>query len=48
MIEWEFLSRNAKHPEKFKEVYDMRVALKKAGKKKEQATLKIVLEQTVA
>lgn len=43
MIEYDFFTRNAKHPEKFKGVYDMRVALKKAGKKKEQAPLKIVL-----
>ncbi len=43
MIKYDFFTRNAKHPEKFKEVYDMRVALKKAGKKKEQAPLKIVL-----
>ena len=43
MICYTFFTRNAKHPEKFKEVYDMRVALKKAGKKAEQAPLKIVL-----
>ena len=43
MIQWGFFTRNAKHPEKFKDVYDLRVALKKAGKKKEQAPLKIVL-----
>ena len=43
MIEYEFLTRNCKSPEKFKEVYDTRVALKKAGKKKEQAPYKIIL-----
>lgn len=43
MIEWGFLTRNSKTPEKFKEVYDTRVALKKAGKKKEQAPFKIIL-----
>lgn len=43
MIEYHFLTRNSKTPEKFKEVYDTRVALKKAGKKKEQAPFKIIL-----
>lgn len=43
MINYEFLSRNSKTPEKFKEVYDTRVALKKAGKKKEQGPYKIIL-----
>ena len=43
MIQWGFFTRNAKHSEKFKDVYDLRVALKKAGKKKEQSPLKIVL-----
>ena len=43
MINWKLLTRNCEHPEKFKEVYDTRVALKKAGKKKEQAPLKIIL-----
>lgn len=43
MIGWKMLSRNSKHPEKFKEVYDTRMALKKAGKKKEQAPFKIIL-----
>ena len=33
-------------PEKFKEIYDTRVALKKAGKKEEQAPYKIVLNGT--
>ena len=43
MIEYGFLTRNSQTPEKFKEVYDTRVALKKAGKKKEQAPYKIIL-----
>ena len=43
MIEYEFLTRNCKDKEKFKQVYDTRVALKKAGKKKEQAPYKIIL-----
>ena len=46
MIEWNLLSRSATKPELFKEIYDERVALKKAGKKKEQAPLKIVLNGT--
>ena len=43
MIVYNLFTRNANKPEKFKEVYDLRVALKKAGKKKEQAPLKIIL-----
>jgi len=43
MIKYNFLTRNSKTPEKFKEVYDTRVALKKAGKTKEQAPFKIIL-----
>lgn len=43
MIVYGLFTRNAKKPWKFKEVYDLRVALKKAGKKKEQAPLKIIL-----
>lgn len=46
MIEYNFLSRNVRHPEKFKEIYDVRVNLKRAGKKKEQAPYKIVLNGT--
>lgn len=46
MIVYEFLSRNVRHPEKFTEIYDMRVALKRAGKKKEQQPYKIVLNGT--
>ncbi|WP_437629318.1 hypothetical protein [Clostridium paraputrificum] len=46
MIEYGFLSRNVRHVEKFKEIYDIRVELKKEGKKKEQAPYKIVLNST--
>lgn len=46
MIEHNFLTRNCKNPKKFKEIYDTRMALKKAGKKKEQAPLKILLNST--
>lgn len=46
MIEYSFLSRNVRHYEKYKEVYDMRVSLKKEGKKKEQQPYKIVLNST--
>ena len=46
MIVYNFLTRNSKSPQKFKEIYDTRVALKKAGKKKEQAPYKIVLNGT--
>lgn len=46
MIIYGFLSRNVRHPEKFKEIFDIRVGLKRAGKKKEQAPYKIVLNGT--
>lgn len=46
MIEYDLLTRNCKEPQKFKEIYDKRLALKKAGKKKEQAPYKIVLNST--
>lgn len=46
MIEWNLGSRSATKWHLFKEIYDERVALKKAGKKKEQAPLKIVLNGT--
>lgn len=46
MIEWGLLSRNSQTPEKFKEVYEKRLALKRAGKKKEQAPYKIILNST--
>ena len=46
MIEYDLITRNCKEPQKFKEIYDKRLALKKAGKKKEQAPYKIVLNST--
>ncbi|MBU5487004.1 hypothetical protein KQI77_02345 [Clostridium sp. MSJ-8] len=46
MIEYGFLSRNVSEPEKFKEIYDIRVGLKREGKKKEQQPYKIVLNST--
>lgn len=46
MIEYDFLTRNCKNKKKFKEIYDKRVELKKAGKKKEQAPYKIILNST--
>lgn len=46
MIRYDLLTRNCKDKKKFKEVYDIRVALKKAGKKKEQQPYKIVLNST--
>lgn len=46
MIEYGLLTRNCEHPERFREIYDKRVELKKAGKKKEQAPYKITLNST--
>lgn len=46
MIIYNLLTRSCKHPELFKQIYDKRVALKKAGKKKEQAPYKIILNGT--
>lgn len=46
MIRYDFLTRNCRDKGKFKEIYDKRVALKKAGKKKEQAPYKIILNGT--
>lgn len=46
MIEYDLLTRNCRKKEKFKEIYDKRVELKKAGKKKEQAPYKIILNGT--
>lgn len=45
MIDYDFGSRNADF-KKYKEIYDLRLQLKKEGKKKEQAPLKIVLNAT--
>lgn len=46
MIEYCFLTRNCKDPSKFEDIYNKRVELKKAGKKKEQAPYKIILNST--
>lgn len=46
MIFHNLLTRNAKHPEKFRQIYERRIELKHAGKKKEQAPLKIVINGT--
>lgn len=46
MIFHGLLTRNSKHPEKFKEIFDERLRLKAEGKKKEQAPLKIVINST--
>lgn len=46
MIFHNLLTRNSKKPEKFKLIYDKRLELKHAGKKKEQAPLKIVINGT--
>ncbi len=43
LIAHQRVTRAAKHPEKYKEVYDTRMALKAAGKKKEQAPYKKLL-----
>ena len=46
MIRYDMLSRNVKDKSVYKKIYDTRVALKKAGKKKEQAPYKIILNAT--
>lgn len=46
MLRYGFLTRNSKSPEKYREIYETRLALKHAGKKKEQAPYKIVLNAT--
>lgn len=46
MIEYDLLTRNCESAEKYKEIYNTRVELKKAGKKKEQAPYKIILNGT--
>ena len=46
MIFHNLLTRNSRKPEKFKLIYDKRLELKRAGKKKEQAPLKIVINGT--
>lgn len=46
MIRYDMLSRNVKDKAVYKQIYDTRVALKAAGKKKEQAPYKIILNST--
>lgn len=46
MIFHHLLTRNAKRPERFPEIYHQRLKLKREGKKKEQAPLKIVINGT--
>ena len=46
MIKYDMLSRNVEDKEVYKQIYDKRVALKAAGKKKEQAPYKIILNAT--
>ena len=46
MIEYGLLTRTCSNPEKYKEIYNTRLQLKKEGKKKEQAPYKIVLNAT--
>ena len=46
MIFHDLLTRNSRKPEKFKLIYERRIELKHAGKKKEQAPLKIVINGT--
>lgn len=46
MIRYDMLSRNVKDKSVYKRIYDTRIALKKAGKKKEQAPYKIILNST--
>lgn len=46
MIRYDFLTRNCKDKNKFKQIYDTRVELKRQGKKKEQAPYKIILNGT--
>ncbi len=46
MIKYDMLSRNVSDKAVYKQIYDTRVALKKAGKKKEQAPYKIILNAT--
>ena len=46
MIRYNLLSRSVKDKSAYKKIYDTRVALKKAGKKEEQAPYKIILNST--
>jgi DNA polymerase len=46
MIFHDLLTRNARAPERFRQIYERRIQLKHEGKKKEQAPLKIVINGT--
>ena len=46
MIEYNLLSRGVKEPKKYSDILEKRLELKRAGKKKEQAPYKIVLNST--
>ena len=46
MIQWDLLTRRTQQPELFTEIYNKRIALKKAGKKREQQPYKIILNST--
>ena len=46
MIRYDMLSRNVQDKNTYKEIYDTRVALKKAGKKKQQEPYKLILNKT--
>lgn len=46
MIVYKLLTRNSRNPGKYEQIYHTRLALKNAGKKKEQAPYKIVLNGT--
>ena len=46
MIRYDLLSRNVKDKAVYKQIFDTRVALKKAGKKAKQAPYKIILNST--
>lgn len=46
MLEYNLLSRGVRDPKKYREILETRLALKHAGKKKEQAPYKIVLNST--
>lgn len=46
MIEYDLLSRSVYDKSVYKKIYDTRLALKEAGKKKEQAPYKIILNST--
>ena len=43
LIAWDLVTRASRHPEKYKGIYDTRMGLKRAGKKKEQAPYKKLL-----